>query len=164
VPIAGQGEDVRLVVNINADSDEETMREWLRGVFADAGKKDVAGALDRKLPRRAIPVFMDMAGIPDGRKCFEATKLERDSLARLFVHMEFIVAGTRPIKDAMVTAGGVSLKEIDPRTMESKKTRGLYICGEMLDIDGPSGGFNLQAAFSTGYTAGDAAAKESDDD
>ena len=87
-------------------------------------------------------------------------KAERQRLLRLLQHLSFTITKTRPVAEAIVTAGGVSIKEINPSTMESKLVSRLYIVGELLDVDGYTGGYNLQAAFSTGYVAGKAAAKE----
>ena len=87
------------------------------------------------------------------------TREERHRLLELLQALPFTVTGARPIAEAIVTAGGVCVNEVDPRTMESKKVAGLYLAGEVLDIDGNTGGFNLQAAFSTGYLAGRSAAQ-----
>jgi predicted flavoprotein YhiN len=151
---------LKLVVNFMPALDAEQLRARLAREMNAAGIKSVNVILSKILPKRVAPVFLRLAGISEDRKCCEVTKTERDGLARLLNGMEFQVKGTRPIEEAMVTAGGVRLKEVDPRTMESKIVKGLYICGELLDVDGPSGGFNLQAAFSTGRLAGESAAAE----
>jgi predicted flavoprotein YhiN len=89
----------------------------------------------------------------------ELTALERERLVGLLQSLRFNVKGALPLAEAMVTAGGVSLKEIDPRTLQSRLVRGFYFCGEVMDIDAETGGYNLQAAFSTGYVAGESAAE-----
>lgn len=112
---------------------------------------NMLGAL---LPRLLVPVAAQLAGIPAEKPCHDITKAERRRLVALLKAFPVTVAGFRPIEEAMVTAGGVSLKEVDARTMASKLVQGLYFAGEVLDIDAYTGGFNLQAAFATGAAAG----------
>ena len=101
-----------------------------------------------------IPVLVRLSGIPEGTKVNEITREQRKNLVRLFKAFPVNITGTRPIDEAIVTSGGVSTKEVNPRTMESKLIGGLYFAGEVLDVDGYTGGFNLQIAWSTGYVAG----------
>ncbi len=104
--------------------------------------------------RTMIPVLVRLSGIPEDTKVNAITHEQRMKLLHLFKAFPVSVTGTRPIDEAIVTAGGVSTKEINPRTMESKLMPGLYFAGEVLDLDGYTGGFNLQIAWSTGYVAG----------
>ena len=106
-----------------------------------------------------IPVLVRRSGIPPEQKVHEITREQRQTLLHLFKHFPLTATGTRPFAEAIVTAGGVSLKEITPRTMESKLVSGLYFAGEVLDLDAYTGGFNLQIAWSTGYAAGQAIAE-----
>ena len=115
---------------------------------------DIANALGKLLPRALIPVMLRLCEIPANRKCHSVTREERRRLAAGVQDMPVRIAGFRPLSEAIVTAGGVELREIDPRTMASKKLPGLYFAGEVLDADACTGGFNLQIAFATGMAAG----------
>ena len=118
-------------------------------------KKSIKNMLKELLPLRLIMVFANVAGIDPLKKCSQITLKEREKIIFLLKGFHLVISGARPIEEGMVTRGGVSLKEIDPRTMESRLIKGLYFCGEMMDVDADTGGFNLQAAFSTGYLAGE---------
>jgi len=98
-----------------------------------------------------------MTGIPADKPAHQITSAERDQIAGFLKSLRFNIQGPLPMSSAIVTAGGVSLKEIDPRTMASRLIRGLYFCGEVMDIDADTGGYNLQAAFSTGFLAAESA-------
>lgn len=126
--------------------------------FKLSAKKSIKNMLKELLPLRLIEVFSDLSGINPLKKCSQITLEEREKIIALLKGFHFEVSGPRPIEEGMVTRGGVSLKEINPRSMESRLIKGLYFCGEMIDIDADTGGFNLQAAFSTGYLAGESAA------
>ena len=106
------------------------------------------------LPLQLIEPFMKKNNIKYTQKCSLINKEKRKKLLDGFRKMKFKIISTRPIDEAIITKGGISLKEVDQKTMKSKLIDNLYFCGEILDIDGPTGGFNLQAAFSTGYLAG----------
>jgi predicted Rossmann fold flavoprotein len=121
-------------------------------------KKSIKNMLKELLPLRLIMVFASAAGIDPLKKCSQITQKEREKIIFWLKEFRLDISGPRPIEEGMVTRGGVSLKQIDPRTMESRLIKGLYFCGEMIDVDGDTGGFNLQAAFSTGYLAGESAA------
>jgi predicted Rossmann fold flavoprotein len=121
-------------------------------------KKSFKNMLKELLPLRLIKVFIDAVGIDLLKKCSQITQEEREKIVSLLKGFRMDVSGPRPIEEGMITRGGVSLKEINPRTMESRLIKGLYFCGEMIDVDADTGGFNLQAAFSTGYLAGESAA------
>ncbi len=122
--------------------------------FAERSNMDIGNALGKLLPRLLIPVMLRMAGINAQKKCNAVTKEERLALRDRIKAMPVRVSGFRPLAEAIVTAGGVSVKEINSRTMESKLVRGLHFAGEVLNIDAYTGGYNLQIAFSTGMAAG----------
>jgi predicted Rossmann fold flavoprotein len=105
-----------------------------------------------------IEPFIEMSGIPADRPGHQISAAEREKLLSLLKALRFNIQGPLPMTAAIVTAGGVALKEIDPRTMASRLVPGLFFCGEVMDIDADTGGYNLQAAFSTGFVAGEAAA------
>lgn len=116
-------------------------------------------SLDRLLPQKLIPVAVERSGIPGETRCHSVTREQRRRFLELLKNFTVEIRGFRPLKEAIVTAGGISLKEVDPRTMESKLVKGLYFAGEVLDVDAPTGGYNLQIAFSTGRLAGESMAK-----
>lgn len=111
--------------------------------------------MDDLLPQKLIPVIIDLAGISPIKKVHDITKQERQSLIKQMKHLTVTVCGTAGFQEAVITCGGVCVDEINPSTMESKIIKGLYFAGEILDVDAYTGGFNLQIAFSTGYTAGE---------
>jgi len=121
-------------------------------------RKSIKNTLKALLPKRLVDVFIDIAKILPDKKVSQITQKERESLVSLFKAMRLDIVKSMPIDEAMITRGGISLKDINPRTMESRLIRGLYFAGELIDIDADTGGFNLQAAFSTGYLAGESAA------
>lgn len=139
---------------------DEELDARLRRDFDTYGRRTFRRLLAGLLPRLLIGVFIDLTGIPPGRRGSQITAAERARLHHLLGDLRLTIIGTRPIAEAIVTSGGVALDELDPRTLESKRIRGLYCCGEVIDVDGDTGGYNLQAAFSTGYVAGESAALE----
>lgn len=116
--------------------------------------KDIQNSLNKLLPSKIIPTVIRKSGIPFETKCNSVTKEQRCALANAIKNFTINIKGFRPIEEAIVTSGGVSTKEINPKTMESKLCKGLYFAGEVIDADAYTGGFNLQIAFSTGYLAG----------
>jgi predicted Rossmann fold flavoprotein len=150
---AGKGR-MELIVNFALGATAVDVDFKLMRKFKSDGRRFVVTALSELLPRRAAVAITKYAGLPDDRRCAHVTAEERALLVELLAECRFRVTGTRPIAEAMVTAGGVALSEVDPKTMESKKVKGLYISGELLDLDAGTGGYNLQSAFSTGYVAG----------
>ena len=124
--------------------------------FAERSNMDLANALGKLLPRLLIPVMLELVQVKPVKKCNAVTRKERTRLVQGIKAMPVTISGFRPIAEAIVTAGGVSVKEINARTMESKLVSGLYFVGEVLDVDAYTGGFNLQIAFSTGMAAGNA--------
>jgi len=116
--------------------------------------KDFSNSLDDLLPKKLIDVIVMLSGISPNTKVNQISKEQRINLCNLLKNFSFEIIGTRPIDEAIITRGGINVKEINPSTMESKLINGLYFCGEVVDVDAYTGGFNLQIAFSTGYLAG----------
>jgi predicted Rossmann fold flavoprotein len=137
---------------------EAEFEEALRRESATAGKKQLAVVLAAHVPRRLGEMLIGQAGLPADRRAAALPRGERAALVQLVKHLSLPMTGTLGFGKAEVTAGGVSLDEVDSRTMQSKKVPELFIAGEVLDLDGPIGGYNFQAAFSTGWLAGTAAA------
>ena len=130
-------------------------------LLADFGKRvnsDFVNALDELLPRKLIEPFVELTGIDPHTKIHDITREQRRVMLTLLKAVPVEITGPRPVKDAIVTSGGVSVKEVNPSTMESKILSGLYFAGEVLDVDSYTGGFNLQIAWSTGHLAGVSAA------
>lgn len=134
-------------------SPEQLDQRLLRDFF-DNRNRDFINALNGLLPRRLAPVMVALSGISPSTKVHQVTKEQRRRLAALLKDMVFPVRGFRPVEEAVVTRGGVNVKEVNPRTMASRLAQGLFFAGEVLDVDGYTGGYNLQIAFSTGYLAG----------
>lgn len=122
--------------------------------FEEVKNKQFKNSLDKLLPKKMIDVVIDKSMINPNKMVNEITKDERHNLIKLLKNFEIVVNGFRPVEEAIITAGGVSTKEINPKTMESKIVSGLFFAGEIIDVDAYTGGFNLQIAYSTGYTAG----------
>lgn len=144
---------VALSINFKPALDETTITNRFLREFSGAGRKTLKTVIKGMLPRALVPVFIDASTIPGDKKCNQITGDERKTLVDLLMDFRVTVKRARSYAEAIVTRGGIDLKEIDPRTMESKIVKGLYFCGEIIDIDGITGGYNLQAAFSTGYLA-----------
>ena len=106
------------------------------------------------MPQKWIPVIINLCGIDENKKVNEITKKERENLIKILKNLTINITGFRNIEEAIITNGGINTKEINPKTMESKLIDGLYFAGEIIDVDALTGGFNLQIAWSTGYTAG----------
>lgn len=136
---------------------DEVYAESLKLTEAES-KKSIKNVLKNYLPERIVPVMLQMAGLSEGLTYDNIPRQDWMQLAKLMKRFPIRVYGTLSIEDAFVTGGGVNLKEIDPKTMQSKLVEGLYFCGEILDIHGYTGGYNITAAFSTGYAAGKHAA------
>ncbi|HWR61606.1 MAG TPA: NAD(P)/FAD-dependent oxidoreductase [Clostridia bacterium] len=146
--------DIKLQLDLKpALSEEELDRRIIRD-FEKNTNKQFKNSLDELLPQKLIPVIITLSGIEEAKEVHQITREERKGLVRLLKGLTVTVDGTRPIEEAIVTSGGINLKEINPKTMESKLVRGLYFAGEIIDLDAFTGGFNLQIAFSTGYVAG----------
>ena len=134
--------------------DFKTLDKRILRDFEEAKNKDFINSLDSLLPKKMIPVIVKLSGIDSRTKVNEITKEQRHAFAQLLKNLTFTVKKFRPVSEAIVTSGGISVKEINPSTMESKIISGIYFAGEVIDVDAYTGGFNLQIAFSTGYVAG----------
>ncbi len=133
----------------------EQLDKRIQRDFLENTNKNFINALDSLLPKKLVPVIVRLCGIKPATKVNQITKEQRGSLVNLLKDLKVTVLKYRPIEEAIVTSGGVSTKEIDPKTMESKLCKGLYFAGEVIDVDAYTGGFNLQIAFSTGRLAGE---------
>ncbi len=140
-------------------SAEQLDRRLLRD-FEENKNRQFKNALDGLLPTKMIPVMVNLSGILPEKKINEVTREERARLAGLLKKLPLTVTGTRGFQEAIITQGGVHVKEVNPSTMESRLVKGLYFAGEVLDLDALTGGFNLQIAWSTGYLAGCSASGE----
>lgn len=145
-------------INLKPALDEKMLDARLLSDFSKYHNKDFQNALDDLLPKKMIPVIIGLSGIAPHKKVHSITKEERATLCDLIRNFRVFPDGFRPIREAIVTKGGVSVKEVNPKTMESKLCAGLYFAGEVLDVDAYTGGYNLQIAFSTGALAGTSAA------
>lgn len=150
-----QPQTLALICDFRPDLSVEQLDEAMRGDLAADGKKQIAGVAARYVPRRLAESILSLANLPATLRAAELSKRDRRRLVELFKQLPIPVSGTMGFRKAEVTAGGVALDEVDSRTMESKRVPGLYLAGEILDLDGPIGGYNFQAAFSTGMLAGD---------
>lgn len=146
--------NLSLTIDLKPALDEKQLDERILKDFQLFQNKQLKNALDKLLLRALIPVVIEKSGLDGDKKVNELTKEERRILGHTIKYMPFSIIGLRSWDEAIVTKGGVSVKEIDPGTMESKLTGGLYFAGEVLDLDALTGGFNLQIAWSTGYLAG----------
>jgi predicted Rossmann fold flavoprotein len=153
-----EGKEIRLAIDLKPGMTEDELAARLIKEFADKGTLQIKNLMQELLPRKLIPVFLLLLNIDPGKRANQISKLERRSIIDALKALPLTICGSLPIEEAMVTAGGVSRKEIDPRSMESKLVSGLYFAGEIIDGAAPSGGYNLQQAFSTGYLAGGSAA------
>ena len=149
-----QGKELKFIIDLKPALTKEQLDHRVLKDFNKALNKDFVNSLDHLLPKKLIPVIIELSGIPEHKKVNEITKKERERFVSLLKHLELTITGVRGFKEAIITQGGVNVKEIDPGTMESKKVKGLYFAGEVLDLDAVTGGFNLQIAWSTGYLAG----------
>ena len=145
-------------INLKPALDEKTLDARILADFNKYANKDFLNALGDLLPQKMIPVIISLSGIDEHKKVNSITKEERRALVEVIRSLKISISGFRPINEAIITKGGISLKEIDPKTMESKICRRLYFAGEILDLDAYTGGYNLQIAFSTGVLAGENAA------
>ena len=145
----------RLSVDLKPALSEEKLDARLLREISARRTENVLQLMRSLLPGGMVKMFAEMSGIPASRICSEITRTERHRIVTLLKGFSLTVKGFRPIEEAIVTSGGVSVKEIDPKTMESKLISGLYFAGEVIDVDAYTGGFNLQCAFSTGVLAGE---------
>ena len=158
------GKSVSLSIDLKPALDEQKLEARLLRDLETRNKEQMSSVLRGLLPREMIPTCLTLNEIPEDRLAGQVTAKERKRLKTWLKDFRLPVSGHRPFTEAIITAGGVDLKEVDPRTMESRKVRSLYLAGEVLDIQGDTGGYNLQAAFSTGWIAGRAAALQPNQD
>lgn len=145
-------------IDLKPALDEQKLDARLLRDFEERANQDYANALGGLVPRSMVPVLAERTGIPADTKVHDIRREQRRKLLEALKNFAVSLSGPRPVEEAVVTSGGVPVGEVDPRSMESKKARGLFFAGELLDVDGYTGGFNLQIAWSTGYAAGLAAA------
>ena len=143
-----------LSIDLKPALSEEKLDDRILRDFNEEKNKDFKNSLDKLLPKKMIDVIIELSEISPNKKVNEITKKERLKLVHLLKNLEISISGFRPIEEAIITSGGINIKEINPKTMESKIVKGLYFAGEIIDVDAYTGGFNLQIAYSTGYTAG----------
>ena len=148
-----------LFIDLKPALSEEQLDKRILRDFEDNKNKQFKNAVGGLFPAKLIPVMIELSGIHPDKKVNEISKEERKQFVTLIKNLPLTVTDTRDIKEAIITMGGVSVKDVNPSTMESKKIRGLYFAGEVLDVDALTGGFNLQIAWSTGYLAGNCAAE-----
>lgn len=151
----------RVHIDLKPALDESQLDARLLRDLEENKNRQFSNALDRLLPQKLIPVVVERSGIPGGARCNGVTKAQRRALLALLKDFTVEIQGFRPMAEAIVTAGGVTRREVDPRTMASKLVEGLYFAGEVLDVDAPTGGYNLQIAFATGRLAGENMAERS---
>jgi predicted Rossmann fold flavoprotein len=148
-----EDEKVAVSINLQPAFERAALEKRLIGELAGSGGKSICTVMKRVLPRSLVPVFLKSIGVGENKICSQITSDERRRLAGLMMDFRLTVRKPRPIDEAIITRGGIDVNEINPRTMESRRVKGLYFCGEIMDIDGNSGGYNLQAAFSTACLA-----------
>lgn len=146
-----------LKIDFKPALDRQKLDLRIRKDFEEQSSKIFKNSLAGLLPKKLIPIFIQLSGIDENKKVAEISKVERKNLLKTFKEFELTVTGLIGYEKAIVTAGGVDLKEINPKTMQSKKYENLYFAGEVIDMDGPTGGYNLQVAWSTGFLAGESA-------
>jgi predicted Rossmann fold flavoprotein len=154
--------EVPLFIDLKPGLKYEQLESRLLHKFKTKGVTKIKNILKDLVPQRLVDLFIELTGLSAQKETNQITQKERRALIELLKALPLTVTGSLPIEEAMVTAGGVSIKEIDPRSMESKLVKGLYFAGELIELVAPSGGYNLQQAFSTGYLAGECAAKSSE--
>ena len=150
---------VAILIDLKPALTKEQLHKRLQRDLDQSGKRKIAGIIKEYLPAKMIEPFIELTGIDKEKMAHQIAAPEREKIVELLKALRFSIKSPLPLGKAIVTAGGVALDEIDPRTMASKKVEGLYFCGEVMDIDADTGGYNLQAAFSTGYVAGESAAE-----
>jgi len=150
---------VSLLIDLKPALTREQLHKRLQKDLDQSSKKKIAGIMKEYLPAKMIDPFIELTGINREKLAHQITAAERGKIVEVLKALRFNIKSPLPLEKAIVTSGGVSLSEIDQRTMASKRVKGLYFCGEVMDIDADTGGYNLQAAFSTGHLAGEKAAE-----
>jgi predicted Rossmann fold flavoprotein len=151
--------EVSLSINLKPALSARALDERLQHELDSHGRRQMQSMLAQLLPHKLVGVFLELLAIPPEKPSHQISAPERKRIAVLLQDVRIRIKASRPIAEAIVTAGGIDTTEIDPRTLESKLVHGLYFCGEVIDVDADTGGYNLQAAFSTGYLAGESAAR-----
>jgi predicted flavoprotein YhiN len=150
---------VSILIDLKPALTKEQLHKRLQRDLDQSGKRKIAGIIKEYLPAKMIEPFIEQTGIDKETLAHQINAIQREKIVETLKALRFNIKSPLPLEKAIVTAGGVALDEIDPRTMASKKMEGLYFCGEVMDIDADTGGYNLQAAFSTGFVAGESAAE-----
>lgn len=145
----------KLVIDLKPALDEKTLDKRIQRDFEENKNRDFINSLSKLLPNKIIPTVVKLSRIEPSTKCNQITKEQRKNLVLLLKNFTVNISDFRPIEEAVVTSGGIDVKEIDPKTMKSKIIDNLYFAGEVIDVDAYTGGFNLQIAFSTGYVCGE---------
>ena len=145
---------IELRIDLKPALTEEKLNERILRDFSEEKNKEFKNSLNNLLPKKMIELIVRISEINPEKKVNEITKEERKKLVHILKNLNFIIRGFRNIEEAIITAGGIDIREINPKTMESKIVKGLFFAGEIIDVDAYTGGFNLQIAYSTGYTAG----------
>lgn len=145
---------IKLQIDLKPALTEEQLDERILRDFKEFKNKQFKHALDKLLPQKMIPIVIEKTKINEEKRVNEITKEERRNLVKVLKKFELTIKDFRPVEEAIITSGGINIKEINPKTMESKLVKGVYFAGEIIDVDSYTGGFNLQIAYSTGYTAG----------
>lgn len=149
-----ENKDIKLHIDLKPALSNEKLDKRILKDFQIYRNKQLKNGLNDLLPKKIIPIIIKQTAIDDEKPIHQITKLERDKIVNEIKNLTLTFKNLRPIEEAIVTSGGISTKEIDPSTMESKLLPGLYFAGEIIDVDGLTGGYNLQIAYSTGYLAG----------
>lgn len=144
----------KVSIDLKPALDEKTLDKRIQKDFAENNNKNFINSLSKLLPNKIIPVIVSLSGIEPATKCNQITKEQRLNLVHLLKNFTLNVTDFRPVEEAIVTSGGINVKEINPKTMQSKIIDNLYFAGEVIDVDAYTGGFNLQIAFSTGFVCG----------
>lgn len=151
---------VNLSIDLKPALTEEQLDDRILRDFKEFKNKQFKHSLDKLLPQKLIPLIIELSGIDENKRVNEITKTERKRLVQLLKCFTITIKAFRPVEEAIITSGGINVREINPKTMESKLIKGLYFAGEIIDVDAYTGGFNLQIAYSTGYTAGISVSEE----
>lgn len=154
-----EGDHYTVFLDLKPALDEQTLDQRLIREFTDNANRAFHNVLDKLVPRLLIPILVERSGIPSDTPANSITKSQRRQLLELLKGLRFEIRGPRPVEEAIVTSGGIKVSEVDPKTMASKLVQGLFLAGELLDVDAYTGGFNLQIAWSTGHAAGAGAAE-----
>ena len=149
-----ENKQIKLLIDFKPALSKEKLDQRILRDFEEEKNKSFKNSLDKLLPQKLIPEIVNKSNIAPNKKVNSITKEERENLLSILKQFEVTIKDFRPIEDAIITAGGISIKEINPKTMESKIINNLYFAGEIIDVDAYTGGFNLQIAYSTGYVAG----------